>query len=591
MDEQKITVDVELNTTKAEKQIERLTEKTGKELSTAFNKANAIYEEKKLKDAEERFKKLQAAMDKAFASPANVLKGIGGGITERITKPFGKLGETIADINRRFSKFTAAIARVTIYRAIRKVIKDITQGIREGVQNLYQYSQIIGTEFAPSLDRMASGALFIKNAFAAMVAPLVNFVAPTIERIARLIGEASNRMAEFFAILTNGAKAQYTKAIWYTKKYQDAAKQAKKSLDLLGIDEINRLTDNSGSGNGDDYAQMFEEAIAGEGGDFASSLADSIANGDWDSVGRVIAEKLNSILETINSSDIAVKIGEKFNNAITALSSFIETFDWQGVSSTVVKKLQELDLDWKTIGEAWASRITIVGDLFIGALETIDWAQVGTAIGEFLQGQLEALTKWIQKVDWFKLGQDVFDGFVTLIKSINVAELIGDFGRLFDSLLQGVGAWIAGLWTSFKEWAKGLFGGSNVGNFAATGATSRNALSASDISKHKNNDIGSTLDKLAMLDRYNTGGFPKNGDLFWANEGKPELVGSLNGRAYVGSNSDINSVGTGIENAVYAMANMVVQAIERKDTTVSLDGDKLSKAVSNRQNLAALARG
>lgn len=536
-------------------------------------------EEKAFVEAQKRYTALQTAMDKAWNDP---MKRIGESIANRLQKPFGKLGETIANIHRRFSKFTSAIARVAIYRAIRKVLKDITQGIREGIQNLYQYSTLLGTQFAKSIDTLASSALFIKNSFGAMVAPIVNLVTPAIENLARVIGDAGNRMAEFFTILTRGAGTQYSRAIWYTKKYQEAAKSAKKTLDLLGIDEINRLTDPKGSGSEEDYSKMFEEAIAGQGTGLASDLATAIEQDDWAKVGKVLADKLNEVLGVIDSSDIAKTIGAKFNNALTALASFIEALDWQKVSGAVVRKLQELQIDWETVGKLWASRITVVGDLFIGALEAIDWGQVGRAVGNFLKGQLDRLTYWIRNVDWEKLGGDIFDGLLEMVKNIDVIGVIQKFAQFFVSVIEGVGKFFIGLWKRFVAWLKGKVENPED-NSVFSGGGGNYGVGAG----RKEQIKGKTYDFSTMAD----GGYVPRGDLFIANEAGPELVGTMNGRTYVGSNSDINSVGVGIENAVYAMANMVVQAIERKDTTVSLDGDKLSKAVSNRQNLAALARG
>lgn len=51
------------------------------------------------------------------------------------------------------------------------------------------------------------------------------------------------------------------------------------------------------------------------------------------------------------------------------------------------------------------------------------------------------------------------------------------------------------------------------------------------------------------IDWYEDGGFPKSGDLFWSNEnGKPEWVGTMNGRTAVANNDQIT---TGVRQAAY----------------------------------------
>ena len=53
------------------------------------------------------------------------------------------------------------------------------------------------------------------------------------------------------------------------------------------------------------------------------------------------------------------------------------------------------------------------------------------------------------------------------------------------------------------------------------------------------------------MPRFENGGYPEVGDLFFANErGIPELVGTMNGKPAVGSGQEI----TGISNAVYTTA-------------------------------------
>ena len=51
------------------------------------------------------------------------------------------------------------------------------------------------------------------------------------------------------------------------------------------------------------------------------------------------------------------------------------------------------------------------------------------------------------------------------------------------------------------------------------------------------------------IDWYEDGGFPKSGDLFFANEnGKPEWVSTMNGRTAVANNDQIT---TGVRQAAY----------------------------------------
>ena len=68
-----------------------------------------------------------------------------------------------------------------MYRLIRSALKAITDGLEEGRKNLYFYSQAAGTEFARSMDKAATAALYLKNSIGAATAPLTNYLVPMID--------------------------------------------------------------------------------------------------------------------------------------------------------------------------------------------------------------------------------------------------------------------------------------------------------------------------------------------------------------------------------------------------------------------------
>lgn len=82
---------------------------------------------------------------------------------------------------------------------------------------------------------------------------------------------------------------------------------------------------------------------------------------------------------------------------------------------------------------------------------------------------------------------------------------------------------------------------------------------------------------------YATGGHPATGQLFIANEAGPELVGQVGGRNTV-TNQDQFTAGLAmanenVVNAVYAMASMVVKAVESKDMTMKMDGRTVAQTL------------
>ena len=85
--------------------------------------------------------------------------------------------------------------------------------------------------------------------------------------------------------------------------------------------------------------------------------------------------------------------------------------------------------------------------------------------------------------------------------------------------------------------------------------------------------------------------YPNTGTLIWAGEAGPEIVanvGSSTGVMNVRQMEDAVANGNiNVVNAVYAMANMIVKAVESIDTDVTLDGESLAdKMYRYNQNAA-----
>lgn len=159
------------------------------------------------------------------------------------------------------SKFTRAFGRIAYYRAIRSAIKAVTDGIKTGMDNLYEYSRITGTEFKPAMDSLATSSLYLKNSLGALAQPIVSALAPAFETLVDWIVMAINAFNQFISALSG--KDVYTAAKKHAVEYKEATDAAAKSTKkfLLGIDELN-IMDSPAGGAGSaaqDFGDMFEE--------------------------------------------------------------------------------------------------------------------------------------------------------------------------------------------------------------------------------------------------------------------------------------------------------------------------------------------
>ncbi len=363
--------------------------------------------------------------------------------------PFNTIKNRVSGAVSAINKFTSSIGRIALYRTIRRIIQMISQAVKEGVDNLSAYSSVVGTDFHRSMDSIATDALYIKNSFATVVAPLINAVKPAIDAIADSIANALNLLAQFMAMLTGAST--YTRAIKKTTEYGDAvqkagakAKEAAKSL--LKIDELNLLNDNKSGGGGanaDDFASMFEEAeVNSTWGDLGKTMREAIEQGDWDGAGRALAKKLNGLIDGWNATELGRKIGKKLNNALSLAYGFMSGFNFESLGSKIAGLIngQLESINFDTVGRLWMRFKTALLDTFIGFIMGLDASLIGKSIGDFLNGAISEAQEWLTSKPWEEIGNkigELINSTVSNVKSVLDSKEFGTLGKSIAELING----------------------------------------------------------------------------------------------------------------------------------------------------------
>lgn len=262
-------------------------------------------------------------------------------IVKGIMMPFRSMGNLFGKI----TTFLKSIGRIALYRMIRSAIKALTQGLQEGIQNLYQWSLVVDRTFANSMDSIASSMLYMRNGFAAMFSPLINYAAPIIEEVTNRIVEMFNVVQQVFAALT-GAKT-WTRAVRVQKQYAEAVtdtgKAAEKAMhQLMAFDELNVITTPSDSGNAGSgantppYSSMFTtETVNSELVGWVEDIKRFFESGDFYGLGSYVGEKLNDLVNQWNAYGDGFNLGTKIRHALEALNGFLETFNFYNLGAKV----------------------------------------------------------------------------------------------------------------------------------------------------------------------------------------------------------------------------------------------------------------
>ena len=312
------------------------------------------------------------------------------------------------------SNFVSSLKRIAFYRFIRSIIKGITDGLKEGISNLYQWSKaqkdVNAAAFSQSMDKLSTSMQYLKNSVAAAVSPLINALAPVIDLLVDKIISFINVINQLFSALSG--KSTWTKAIKAPKEYAAASAGAAKAQQkwLAGFDELNNITTNEGGGGGSsaNYGDMFEQAEYDEG---VLNFLDKIKT-KWEEMG--LTEKFE-------------KLQEAWDNLKN--SGF---FEWLG-DTLINLGVNIADVGFDTITDA----LNLIADLFSG-----DWIHA-------------------------------FEDFCNLIDDINFGPL-QIIASLIDSIFgTNIAAWIKGVRDELRKTRSERI---EIGNKFMTDPAYRNAV-------------------------------------------------------------------------------------------------------------------
>lgn len=417
------------------------------------------------------------------STPLKVLKGALQGVAT-VTKPLvylgKKLGSTFgsklaAQVKKTTSglgKLGYAFKQVLLYQGLSSLIYGFANAMKEGINNLYQYSSLMGGQFKSSMDSLATSFQYLKNSMGAMVSPIINALAPAIDFLIDKFVALLNIVNQFFARLTGASTYTAAKksAASYGDTISDTAGTAKKAAKEIkdattGIDELNIISqnDNSGSGGGGaggkDYGSMFEQLpIENSISEFADKLKAAFEAGDWKELGTLLGEKFNEIVDSIDWSGIGHKIGYGLNGAIQTAYWFLDTADFTNLGAHIAELLNAAlsEIDFTYAGRLMVRWFTILPDMIIGGLSELDWGLVGKSISDFIIGAFDEATKWLNSYNWSDLGsllwQKIKD-FITNIDWGGIASSIFTFlGTAIRSCVEFLGGFFGSIGKDIKNW-------------------------------------------------------------------------------------------------------------------------------------------
>ena len=424
--------------------------------------------------------KIGSAFKKAasgVASLASKLKQVVGAKIKsglaNISAGIKSLGNHSALAGTKVGQFVRSIGRIAMYRSIRFLISQFTQAIKDGANNMYQWSKIANGEFASSMDRCATSFQYLKNSIGAMVSPLINALAPVLDAIIDKLVTLINLVNQFFARLSGATT--FTKAKKAATEYASAAssagsatKEAAEEIKnaTMGIDELNIISPNddtdSSSGSGSstpNYADMFETVDIDDSiSDFTDKLKELFNAGDWEGLGRLLGQKFNELVDSVDWSGIGEKLGYYLNGAIQTLYYFMDEVDWNNLGKHFAELVNSAlgQVDFNIAGRLWTKKFTAILDTIIGFLGNLNWSLVGKSFGDFLRGALDEAFDWITGYDWGEMADSAYKSLKECIKGIDFASLAQSFfktlGAALGAAVSFIATFVADIWADINKY-------------------------------------------------------------------------------------------------------------------------------------------
>ena len=356
-------------------------------------------------------------------SIARSMRNIAGTPFRLMGRAFEGLGSAIKRIMAPLNGFIRSIGRIALYRALRSAIKAISGGIKEGVQNLAQFSKLMNEMDTHKANRVmslyASNFLYLKNTIATAVIPILKILEPIVASIINKVIDLTNVIAQLFSAISGSST--YTKAKYYYLDYADSLDKAsgsagKLNKQLAKFDELNNLTTSSGSGkdNALDYLKMFEDPVPIA--DWIEKLKDNIQNGNWEALGQKIADKVKHGLGSINwTSEF-----EKSFNAGAGFASFLN-----GLVDPEA---------FHEVGKTIAGAIMMGINFALGFAENFEFDQLGLSIAEGINGFFENFDGAKTADAITKIAHGLEEAFRTAVKNVKWKEVFKDLGTLIGKV-------------------------------------------------------------------------------------------------------------------------------------------------------------
>ena len=530
--------------------------------------------------------------------------------------------------------FGQRLRRIFEYRVIGTALAAITNALRDGVNNLYQYSLTANGEFAGAMNAAATSLQTFKNSIAGAAAPLIMSLVPAMQTVVGWAVTLINALNQVIAVISG--RSTWYKATDAAAKFGlavsgvgGAAKDAKDEMKglLASFDELNviqqqnaSVSGGGGGGAGGNFGGMFEEAELSPWAKWLQDhlsaikvLVGSIATG-------IAAWKLaTGFMNAIQKVKEIIDGIKKFFSKDTALENPLNKVEIPQNLKDLEELVKNINSGLKGIGDVdfgdLKTKLDGLGGLAdklsgltdgLSALNSLIPALLGAVAGLLLSNLAKITVKTdystvetaIEKVNELRslldpaadeTGRSPWATKIDVDYSVmDVVQDVSEITRetiIMDSLIANTE--IKKQWASYPLWVYSSVLSPVVAYVrdavaqinSALNSIQRNITVSVNVKyNYSSSSFGGGTSRGGGAGReFAEGGFPKVGQLFIAREAGPELVGQMGNRTAVANNAQIvEGISAGVYqantegNMIMRETNRLLRVIADKNNVVEL---------------------
>ena len=373
-----------------------------------------------------------ARVKSEFIDYQNRLRGIDKN-NKKATKSGNKLNRSLRDTKKAAKGAQMGIARMLgtsiLFSFVFQTISAVMTGIREGFENLAQYSD----DTNKALSMLMSSMTRLKNSFATAFSPLLEYVSPTLTKFIDLLAESATWVAQLFAALSG--KDTYVRAVKVEEDYAASLKDSNKELEerekenekvTFSFDQLIQAQEKSDTDGSGEYTpptpdEMFvteevpnqiklqADAIKQTFSDLFAPLKQS-----WDAYGPVVLAAVSNAFSAIKQ--LAGDVG----------ASFMQVWNAEGYGKAIT---DDLLITFANLAQTVANLVTQFDKAWVAG-------DTGTNI---LREASESLKNWAADLDFSPLLTS-FDRVLVAIRPI-VGDITDAILRLLDNALLPLAKW------------------------------------------------------------------------------------------------------------------------------------------------------